>query len=115
MGGVRSCPFAGTEGGTGGRPRSGSSDTPRQIFGETFRDPCVDFGEPKEVTMDTRDASNVNAEYARLLARSDDYSAQIAKLMEDTKRIAKWDRWILPLSMACFAFNAIVLWIVWRR
>ncbi len=65
--------------------------------------------------MDTRDASDVNAEYARLLARSDDYGKQIAKLMEETKRIAKWDRWLPLASVASCAFGFIALCIVWNR
>ena len=62
--------------------------------------------------MDTRDASDVNAEYARLLAKSDDYSRQIARLMEDTQRIAKWDRWIPPLSAFSLCISLMALYVL---
>jgi hypothetical protein len=86
--------------------------------------------------MEPRDASDVNAEFARLMAETAKqrsyYSASLdlpeqfrketlrlmqetLRLGKETERLAKWDRWVLPLSMVSLTFSVITLCLVWNR
>ena len=79
--------------------------------------------------MKDRDASDVNAEFARQMeetATARAHHAQTVKfcdlghrdimdLMRETERIAKWDRWMLPLSLLSLTFTVITLCVVWNR
>ena len=79
--------------------------------------------------MKDRDASDENAEFARQMEETARARAQYAQtvkfcdfahrditdLMRETERIAKWDRWMLPLSLLSLTFTVITLCVVWNR
>lgn len=79
--------------------------------------------------MKVRDASDVNAEFARQMQETARARAQFSHtpqlpeldgqtamdLMRETQQIAKWDRWILPLSMTSLSCSALTLFLVWQR
>lgn len=79
--------------------------------------------------MKDRDASDVNAEFARQMQDTARARAQYEQtlefcdlahrttmdLMRETERISKWDRWMLPLSLASLTFSVITLCVVWQK
>lgn len=77
--------------------------------------------------MKDRDASDVNAEFARQMEETaraqytqtvefcDLAHRNIMDLMRQTEQVSKWDRWMLPLSMTSLAFTVFTLCFVWNR
>lgn len=79
--------------------------------------------------MNDRDASDVNAEFARQTAETARERAMYAQtaafsdlahrttmqLMRETERIAKRDRWIPWLSLMSLTCSVVALYVVWHK
>lgn len=79
--------------------------------------------------MKDRDASDVNAEFARMMAQTAEERASYAhtdrfcnlahqstmELMRQTQRIDSWNRWIGPLTLCSLVMSAIAVGVTYFR
>lgn len=79
--------------------------------------------------MKDRDATDVNAEFARMMAQTAEERASYAhteqfcnlahqstmELMRQTQRTVSWNRWIVPLTLFSLVMSSIAVGVTYLR